>query len=181
MSDTVIQPASPVAMLWNRLIWHADKTHTNGLLHGLRLVLHPTLRLEGEVDLPLLEAVSFSDAESIFAGAVTGVTSSANSNIAVQLTVNFQLVVDRKKGLFAVNANAAKGLMDWVALVRDAAETASAGYVDSLLEQTCNRPMVSTVQEGDVSDLSWAATISFTLFPSALVRGTRRDRVLTIS
>ena len=173
--NSIIQPAAPAAVIYQRLLWHS--TNALGLLYGLKVYETPEWRVEGEQDLPNLCVIDFSDEEGIFAGAVTGAYENANSVVSVTQTMILMLTVRRENGLFAKGTTAVKGLLDWMALIRDAVETNESGVVDSLLDETCERPFLTSMRDNVVRELSWSAGIQFTLYPRATVRGTRKDRM----
>ena len=150
-----------VAAAWElneRIIHHCK---SDGLLSGLKYDKEGTLKTDGEDDLPLLQPWSVDFTESFFSGAPTPNTNGvkqANQPTADTLTLTFRLAVSRRAGWFRrdpTTPTAKKGILEWIALIRDAIETAKDGTIDSRLNSGVVKPVLSLIRETTTTELTF--------------------------
>lgn len=175
---SVIQPAAPLAVIVDRIKWHANSANALGLLHGMKWKDVPHIGIQGKEDLPSLQFIEYTDSEDVFAGGKTGGDANVNTHVQPSATVTLMLSNRRDAQLFSLEGSSKRGLINWVALLRDALELKQVGaglILDTSLNETCGRPFFTKVRDNVVLDISWSVAIEITIFPLATVRGTRRD------
>jgi len=173
--STICDTLQVTAAVWvmnERLVYH---TQPNNMLAGLKYDREGTLKVDGKDDLPLLQPWSLNISESLFAGAArksdTSTISHRNQPVVEELTLVFRVACRRDRGFMRRNPSdptSQKGILEWLALIRDAIETDPSGVVDSSLNNSTSKPMKFSVQETETTQLAFHTFLEvvLTLHPS---------------
>ena len=167
---TINDSMQGVSALWElerRLNFHAQ---SGQILEGLKIDSEGTLKVDGHNDLPLCQRWAVGSRESFSAGAPRAGVSlgggSSNQPIAETLTVTYRVATARKYGWTRsdpTDANLPKGFVEWLALIRDAVETADGGETDACLLETINKPPLFTIRESESSQLAFQVYLEMEL------------------
>lgn len=169
-----------VAAAWElneRIVYHCQP---NGMLAGLKYDKEGTFKLDGEDDLPLLQPWSVDFTEAHMAGGPRLTQNGpleANQPTADSLTLTFRLAGSRRAGWFRrdpTSATAKKGLLEWIALIRDAIETRKDGSTDSRLNAGIVKPVLTSIGDTNTTELSFQCFFEVRLEVWPTYRGERR-------
>lgn len=151
------QAAAAAWEINERLIYHSRSDDEDALLRGLKYDKEGTFKVDGEDDLPLLQPWAYNFAEEIFAGAPrTNDPEKLASPVMNTQTFVYRIATSRKKGWFRrdpTDANQGKGLIEWIAAIKDAIETTRDGEdeVDCSLGGAIAKPPTFRIQESEAS------------------------------
>lgn len=168
MGDIYVpQCAAPFWEIDKRIIHH---TKIGGRLQGLHYDKEGTFKIDGEDTLPLLQPWTINSSES---NAPIGPSYSAqdamraNSPVVDTVTVAYRLNTSRKYGLFRripdKNTDGQKGLLEWVAAIKDAVETNVDGFTDTRLGNSAWKPIRYTVGPSNTSQLCYSLFLEITV------------------
>lgn len=173
--STICDTLQVTAAVWvinERLVHH---TQPGKMLAGLHYDREGTLKVDGKDDLPLLQPWSLNIAEGLAPGASRASPASdinhRNSPVLEELTLVFRVGARRDRGFMRrdpASPTSEKGILEWLALIRDAIETDPSGVIDSSLRNSTSKPPRFTVQETETTQLAFYTFLEvvLTLFPS---------------
>jgi hypothetical protein len=130
-------------------------------LAGLKYDKEGTMKVDGEDDLPLLQPWAVSFNEAYYGGmAHSGISDPKHGNqpILEELTLTYRVVCSRRNGWFRrdpLNSSQKKGLIEWLALIRDAIETDKQGIVDSRFNRSASQPILYSISDTETTELSF--------------------------
>jgi hypothetical protein len=138
------------------------------------------IEADGTEDLPFILPFTMTDTETIGAGAVPQGFASGSSNVLITQTFEFMIASRREFGLVrsdpTTEAEKKRGILEWIAAIRDAIETDTDGSVDPLLKESVYKPIEFNVTDLSVTELSWTAIMRVTC---SIPHWTRRGRTET--
>ena len=143
-----------------------------GKLEGCVFSRRPTTDSEGEDQLPNIRFSGYSDEEQNFAGAKS-MTALSNSVVRSTQQLMFTLAFRAENGPFSEDGTSQLGLMDWVSRFKDTIELDANGCQDLTLEGSCVEPMLTSVENTEVNEISWIIEYMVVLYPLPYNRGTR--------
>lgn len=174
-----------VAAFWEvdkRIIYH---TRIGEMLQGLHYDKEGTFKIEGEDTLPLLQPWGMSSNESTakaYAGMSVQDLGHGNSPVSDVVTVAFRISTSRKFGLFrripADNTDSQKGLLEWVASIKDAVETSVDRVVDSRLNTAAWTPVRFSVGNSSLSQLCYSVFLEITVDSPPMDRAQRMSTLV---
>jgi hypothetical protein len=178
--STIYDNFQVAAAAWEineRLVFH---TQAGQMLAGLNYDKEGTLKVEGEDDLPVLQPWAVHFNEELFAGAPNVRSqgrSEANQPVAETLTLTFRVATSRRDGWFRrdpTDTTKRKGLIEWLALIRDAIETPTTGTVpDSRFVGGASKPVTYSIPETKTSQLSFQCSLDVTVMLRPVCRAER--------
>ncbi len=183
MSATIYDSFQTVAAAWEineRLIYH---TQPGGILAGLKYDAEGTFKVDGEDDLPLLQPWAFQLSDALHAGAPNTASrglAQANQPLAETLTMTYRVATSRKNVWFRrdpTDTAAKKGLMEWVALIRDAIERPAADITstepDSRFGGGANKPVSFSISETNTTQQTFQCMLDVVVYVRPTCRGER--------
>lgn len=184
MSDIYLPQC--VAAFWEidrRIIHHCK---LGGMLQGLNYDKEGTFKIDGEDTLPLLQPWTMGSVESYApskSGAFTQLDSmNGNAPVTDSVTVAFRVNTSRKYGLFRrvpdKNTDSQKGLMEWVASIKDAIETSVDGVVDTRLNTAAWKPIRFNVGNSNTSQLCYSLFLEITVDSYPMARAQRMSTLV---
>ena len=181
---TVNDNFQTVAAAWvmdNRIRTHVQP---GGMLAGLKYDAEGTQKVDGHDDLPMMQPWTIAIETEASGGAPRGGSQSAlkgNQPVAETLTLVFRIATARKNGWMrrdATDASSPLGLLEWLALIRDAFERNIDGQtVDSNMLASAMKPVAFRCRESETSQLSFTVFLEVDL---ALRHHCRSERAHTL-
>mgnify|MGYP003625668711 CR=1 FL=1 len=152
-----------------RLKFHSG---TGEMLEGLNYDHEGKQGVEGKDGFPLLQPAGISFSENNFAGANAGIL---KNPIQEELTLHYR-VGSRKDALWVrrqLDVGAKKGLLDWLALIRDAMEISSESLEDPTLGNTIVKPMEFSISENESTQIAFYTILEVKLYLRPCLRTER--------
>ena len=162
----VMMLARPFWEIKERLEYHSRNVEGR-ILRYCDVDMEGSLESRGVEDLPYILPFTLTDQEVIGSGAVPSGQTAGSSNFQLTQTLTIAVVSRRDYGMVrddpTTQSEKKKGILEWIACLRDAIETDTDGNPDAMLKNSVMSPPTYQTRDIGVSELGWEALVEVTL------------------